>query len=144
MVIVEAEPYDELSDITYNDATDCFFFFPIPFSGNKTIGLVWSYLLWTEPYHGDKVPDSCVSQTLVENVSIKKDGTISPLQQVKAGVAPRDVLCPDPNHMIIISMKDKPYCAKEPIVTKLRNLWQNNGAVCFEAVKYARWECNLK
>jgi hypothetical protein len=27
MVIVEAEPYDEMSDITYNDATDCFFSF---------------------------------------------------------------------------------------------------------------------
>lgn len=144
MVIFEAEPYDEMIDITYSHLTDCFFVFSIPFTYNKTIGLVWTYLLWEKPAHGDTIPDSCISQTMIDNVPTKKDGTISPLQQVKAGIAPRDVLCSSPNNMLIISMSDKPYCAPENIVTKLRKIWQNNGAECFEAVKYVRWECSFQ
>lgn len=130
-------------EITSTALTDCFFVFSIPFSGNRSIGLAWEYLLWTEPHHGDNVPNSCLSETLVENVTVRRDGTISPLQQVRAGLEPRDVVCPYENQMLLISMKDAPYCADEDIITKLRVLWQSKGAECLEAVKYARWECRF-
>jgi hypothetical protein len=77
-LIVDGQ-FDE--EITYSDITDCFFVFSIPFTGNQSIGLAWSYLATNLPYHGDEIPDSCASQTLVENVPTMKDGTISPWQQ---------------------------------------------------------------
>jgi hypothetical protein len=122
MVFFEAEPYDEVTEITYNDITDCFFMFSIPFAGNRSIALVWSYLLWTEPHHGDDVPDSCIPQTVVENVPTRNDGTITPLQQFRAGVAAEDAVCPvrqqeEEQIMLLISPDQKPYCVK----------WSNEG-----------------
>ena len=125
------------------DVTDCFFVFSIPFNGSSKIGLAWSYLLWQEPYHGDSIPDSCIPQTVVEDVPVKKDGTISPLKQIKAGVAPQDVICPDDGHMLLISPQDRPYCASESTVTKLRKQWQEiSGVSCEETALYSRWECS--
>jgi hypothetical protein len=46
--------------------TDCFFIFSVPITGKTEIGLTSTYLLWQMPHHGDQVPDSCISQTLVE------------------------------------------------------------------------------
>src|SRR5690606_31802401 len=44
-------------------ATECFFVFSIPFVGSSEIGLVWTYILTDDSYHGDNVPDSCIDQT---------------------------------------------------------------------------------
>jgi len=91
--------------------TDCFFVFSIPFSGSIEIGMPLSSILIKSPYRGDNIPDSCASQTLVENVPTKKDGTISPLQQFRAGVAAEDVPCPQTQEfMLMISPSGKPYC----------------------------------
>lgn len=119
LVFVDDKSYDE---ITYNEITDCFFVFSIPFTGNKSIGLVWDYLLWTGPSHGNEIPDSCIPQTLVENVPTRNDGTITPLQQFKAGVAAEDAVCPvrqqeEEQLMLLISPNQKPYCVN----------WSNEG-----------------
>lgn len=55
-------PVENYSHMT----TDCFFIFSIPITGRTEIELTSIYLLWSMPYHGDQVPDSCISQTLVE------------------------------------------------------------------------------
>lgn len=117
LAIFDAEPYPEFVEVTLDDITDCFFVFSIPFTGNQSIALVWSYLLTNLPYHGDEIPDSCTPQTLVENVPTRKDGTITPLQQFKAGVAAEHTVCPpreqgEERLMLLISPKGKPYCVK--------------------------------
>lgn len=117
MALFAAKPNYDVHEVEHKDTTDCFFVFSIPFSGNHSIALVWSYLLWGEPYHGDKIADSCTPQTLVENVPTRKDGTISPLQQFKAGVAAEDTACPsaeqgETHTMLLIDPKGKPYCVK--------------------------------
>ncbi|MEM3094993.1 MAG: hypothetical protein QXX64_05085, partial [Nitrososphaera sp.] len=112
ILIVDGQWGDE---ITYSDITDCFFVFSIPFTDSKSIGLVWSYLATNLPFHGDDVPESCISQTLVENVPTRSDGTISPLKQFKAGVAAEDVVCRqlegvERKFMLLISPYGEPYC----------------------------------
>jgi hypothetical protein len=109
--------YPGIAPVAHEATTDCFFVFSIPFSGSQSIGLAWSYLLTNLPYHGDEIPESCTPQTLVENVPTRKDGTITPLQQFKAGVAAEDTVCPPREQgeeplMLLISPKGKPYCVK--------------------------------
>lgn len=122
MAFFEAEPFHEVIDITYVDITDCFFIISIPFSGNKSIALTWSYLLWTKPRHGDDVSESCIPQTMVENVPTRKNGIITPLQQFKSGIAAEDAICPlrldgEQDLMLLIGPNQKPYCVK----------WSNEG-----------------
>lgn len=119
VAFLNTKPYSEIAPVTHTATTDCFFVFSIPFSGSQSIGLAWSYLLTNLPYHGDEIPDSCTPQTLVENVPTRRDGTITPLQQFKAGVAAEDAVCPTPREqgeeerlMLLISPKGKPYCVK--------------------------------
>jgi hypothetical protein len=97
---------------------DCFFVFSLPFEGSVKIEMLLASILIKSPYHGDDVPDSCMPQTIVENVPTKKDGTISPLHQFRAGVAPVDVLCPErsPEYVLMIST-GKPYCV-DPLNVK--------------------------
>lgn len=61
-----------------------------------------------------EIPASCMPQTLVENVPTRSDGTISLLQQFKAGVAAEDVMRRQPvegeEFMLLISPYGKPYC----------------------------------
>jgi hypothetical protein len=108
--------------------TECFFVFSIPFDDSSEIGLVWSYELTGNPHHGDNVPESCIDQTVVKDVSVKKNGTIRPLYQVKAGVIPEDVLCPEGMEVFVRATDDKPYCVTPPVAEKLIELgWQRKG-----------------
>ena len=56
------------------ELTDCFFVFSIPFNAsNNEILLFSGYLPSADfPHHGDSVPDSCVPQTVVADVPVKK------------------------------------------------------------------------
>jgi hypothetical protein len=49
-------------------------------------------------------------------VPTMKDGTISPWQQFKAGVAAEDALCPATKQgerlMLLVSPDDRPFCVK--------------------------------
>lgn len=114
---LDTEPYLEIAPVTHKATTDCFFVFSIPFTGNQSIGLAWSYPATNLPHRGDEIPDSCTPQTLVENVPTRRDGTVTPLQQFKAGVAAEDSVCPlreqgEERLMLLISPKGKPYCVK--------------------------------
>lgn len=114
---LNTKPYPDIAPVTHTATTDCFFVFSIPFTGNQSIWLAWSYAATNLPYHGDAISDTCTPQTLVENVPTRKDGTITPLQQFKAGVAAEDTVCPptkpdETPTMLLISPYGKPYCVK--------------------------------
>src|SRR5690606_12751814 len=86
------------SEATPAGITDCFFVFSIPFSGSaefESVELAWAYLATNLPFHGDEVPEHCIPETVVQNVVVKNDGTISPYHQYKAGVKAQDVMCED-------------------------------------------------
>ena len=55
------------TEIPYNNVkTDaCFFTYSIPFSGNEKIDLIFPYLVSKFAYHGDTVPDHCITETTV-------------------------------------------------------------------------------
>lgn len=104
------------------NTTECFFVFSVPVTNRTEMILTNSIILTKSPYHGDEIPDSCISQTLVENVPTRNDGTITPLKQFKAGVAAEDAVCPqrqqvDEQFMLLISPNQKPYCVN----------WSNEG-----------------
>jgi len=94
-------------------STDCLFVLSIPFMGSAEIEMIIPTILMKAPYHGDDIPASCISQTVIENVPTRPDGTIAPLHQLEAGVAAEDVMCPREGEkfMLLISPKSKPYCA---------------------------------
>lgn len=113
-------------EVTPAETTDCFFVFSIPFSGNAEIGLAWPYLAVREPHYGDDVPDSCIPETIVD-VPTKKDGTISPLQQFKAGMKARDVVCVDGSsdreYRLVIHPDGRPFCVTRESATDLIQRW---------------------
>lgn len=55
------------SQVSYSNVTmdDCFFDYVIPFSGHQKIDLADTYLISNFAYHGDAVPDHCISETTV-------------------------------------------------------------------------------
>lgn len=113
-------------EATPAEITDCFFVFSIPFSGNAEIGLSWTYLAVERPYYGDKVPDSCLPETIVD-VPTRKDGTITPLQQFKAGVRAEDVVCgnslSDIDYRLVIHPDGRPFCVTRESATDLIQRW---------------------
>lgn len=52
------------SQVLYNNVSmnDCFFDYVIPFSGHQKIDLAYTYLVSEFAYHGDPVPDYCMSE----------------------------------------------------------------------------------
>jgi hypothetical protein len=113
---------NEIDVIASQDMTDCFFVFSIPFTGSSRIVLAWAYQAVEQPRHGDVIPDSCISQTVVESVPVRQDGTISPLHQVRAGVAAEDVACKE-GLELVINPNGKPYCAQPSTAIVLRERW---------------------
>ncbi len=120
VLFFNGQPNGEIEN--YISTDDCFFVFSFPFTGKNEIGIAWSYLLWEKPYHGDNIPDSCIPQTIVENVPVRKDGTISPLHQFRAGVAAEDISCKE-GLELIINPKGKPYCATPELIEFLNRVW---------------------
>lgn len=109
------------------EITECFFVFSIPFKESIGIELAWAYLLWQEPFHGDEIPDYCITETVVPDVVVKKDGTISPLHQFKAGVKAQDVICggilePE-EYRLVIHPDGRPYCVTRESATELIQRW---------------------
>lgn len=101
------------------NTTECFFVFSVPVTNSIEMTLGMTSILDKSPYHGDEIPDECMPETVVENVPVKKDGTISPPQQRKAGVLPEEVLCPEGLHLFIRSFDDKSYCVTSELEDKL-------------------------
>ena len=95
-----------------NKTSDCFFTYSIPFSGNHKIQFAWTYMLSSSfPYHGDIIPQYCNDQTIA--------GYIPPLQQIKAGVDPKDVKCMQDLRLVVKSELGFPVCVKSDTAKKL-------------------------
>lgn len=96
--------------------TDCFFIFSVHFTGDIKIKMSTPSIVIKSARHGDNIQNSCIPQTLVENVHTMKDGIISPLHQSRAGVTSEDTVCPETRQgeqlMLLISPHGKPFCVK--------------------------------
>lgn len=112
---------ENISSYDY-DTTDCFFVFSIPFKGSAEVQAAWAYQAVNTPYYGDDIPDSCITQTVVQDVPVRSDGTIPPLHQFKAGVLAEDVICRE-GFELVISPDDKPYCVKPKTLQILKDRW---------------------
>lgn len=120
----------EVSEVTPAEITDCFFVFSIPFSGSaefESVELAWPYLAVERPFHGDEVPEHCIPETIVENVVVKNDGTISPYHQYKAGVKAQDVMCEgdlEPkDYRLVVHPDGRPFCVMRESATDLIQRW---------------------
>lgn len=115
------------SDTMPAEITDCFFVFTVPFSGATKFEVAWAYLATNLPFHGDEVPEYCVSETLIRDVVVKNDGTISPYHQYKAGVKAEDVMCEgvlEPEHYRLVMHPDgRPFCVTRESATDLIQRW---------------------
>lgn len=99
-----------------SDITTCFFKFSVPFTNKSEIELAWTYLAVEQLHHGDYVHELCLPETLV------LDG-LTPLQQMRAGVRPFNIVCPE-NYSLIIDPKGKPYCATPASIEILKERWK--------------------
>lgn len=113
---------NEIEEFPEMEVTDCFYEFSIPFSGDTKIDVVWPFLGAMIPRHGDDVPASCIEETIVDNVPTRADGTISPLHQVRAGIAADDVVCKEQQTLVIHS-SGRPYCVSISNAEVLQERW---------------------
>ena len=118
--IIIAIENDSIVELRYKlNSTGCFFLFSVPFNGSSKIEVVWPY-----PSGLSKVdvPDYCIPQTVVGDVPVRNDGTISPLHQFRAGVAGEDIVC-NKGFELILRPDGKPYCLTPPTAKILDELW---------------------
>ena len=118
--IIIATENDSIVYFEYKtDVVDCFYVFSIPLNGSSEIEVVW-----TSPSGFSKVdvPDYCIPHTVVEDVPLRKDGTISPLHQFRAGVAGEDIVCNE-GFDLLIRIDGKPYCVAPSTVKELNERW---------------------
>ena len=117
ILAIENDPAVELKYKT--DVVDCFYVFSIPLNGSSEIEVVGAY---PSGFFKVDVPDYCIPQTVVEDVPVRKDGTISPLHQFRAGVAGEDIVCNE-GFELILRPDGKPYCVAPPTAKILDELW---------------------
>lgn len=86
-----------------NKTSDCFFTYSIPFSGDHRVQFAFAYSGGQSSY-GDDIPSSCNSQTIA--------GYIPPLQQINAGVDPKNVSCITEFIPILHPDNNMPVCVK--------------------------------
>lgn len=93
-------------------ATECLFLYSVPFSGRVEIQMWTTSILTKSPYHGDEIPDSCLPHTT----------TTRPSHQVMAGIALRDVVCPE-GLQVITNPDGRPYCVTPHSLDSLKERW---------------------
>jgi hypothetical protein len=101
------------------DLTDCFFLISVPLNSSSKIEVIWTYPSGLSKIN---VPDYCIPETVVEDVPVRSDGTISPLHQFRAGVAAEDIVCNE-GFGLIIRTDGKPYCVTPATAEILNELW---------------------
>ena len=101
------------------DVGYCFYVFSIPLNGSSEIEVAWPY---PSGFSKVDVPDYCIPHTVVEDVPLRKDGTISPLHQFRAGVAGEDIVCNE-GLDLLIRIDGKPYCVAPSTVKELNERW---------------------
>lgn len=100
----------------------CFIDFLIPLSESGTVDVVWTTIFSGRPFQGLDVPESCIPETLVQDVVRTKDGIIPPLHQVKAGVLPDEVACGDAFELIT-HPNDRRFCCSPGSIEMLKERW---------------------
>lgn len=80
--VTRPPPYPE----SYTKYDDCYYYFSIPFYTHAEIKIVYGFNgLISSPYHGDNIPSYCNAKTIVSYMP--------PLEQINAGVDPKNVSC---------------------------------------------------
>lgn len=105
------------------DTDDCFIDFRIPLAQSGLVDVVWTTILSGEAFRGTDVPKRCLPDTVVQGVVTMKDGVISPLHQLKAGVKPDEVVCRY-GFELITHPDGRPYCATPQSAEQLYNRWK--------------------
>jgi hypothetical protein len=97
--------------------TDCFFAISLPFTGKTKLSVTSSFIPEENfVFHGDDVRDGCIPET------IAAAGAISPLLQIKAGIAAGDVVCKE-GLELVVHPNGKPYCATPATAKMLKERW---------------------
>jgi len=115
--------YESISSVELEykiDVTDCFYVFSVPLNGDSKIELIWVFPPPLSPRND--VPASCIPETVVEDVPVRKDGTISPLHQFRGGVAAEDIVCKE-GFKLVIRPDGKPYCVTLSTAKELTKRW---------------------
>lgn len=99
-------------------ANDCFRQFRIPFTGDVVIDVVWTSAMTDEPFRGVEVSESCIPETIVQDVMRTKDDVITPYHQMKAGVKLDEVVCE-----LVTHASGKTYCATPNSAWVLKERW---------------------
>lgn len=86
-----------------NKTSDCFFTYSISFFGDHTVQFAFSDA-GGQPSYGDNITQSCNSQTIVNY--------IPPLQQINAGVDPKNVTCTMGLIAVLHPVTNVPACVK--------------------------------
>ena len=87
--------------------SDCFFVYSVPFSGNSRVDMIITYPSISDLpniYHGDTVSPLCNYQTIVSYMP--------PLEQINAGVDPKDVQCITEFVVLLHPGNKMPVCVK--------------------------------
>lgn len=95
-----------------NRTDDCFFTFPVSFSGDHTIQFSFEYLASGGlPSYGDNVPQYCNNQTIAQH--------LSPLKQIAMGLDPKYVKCDSGLYAVLHPDKSTISCVKPESGEKL-------------------------
>lgn len=90
--------------------TECFFSYSIQFSGNQTIQLYYTQYPAGIPFHGDDIPQSCMTETIFLD---------PPLKQFKSGITTDKITCKEGLNLVIKSSDGSPACVKHETKSKL-------------------------
>lgn len=118
-------PYPE----TYSEKTDCYFLFSIPFYTYAEIQITYAVnALIDNPYHGDQVPQYCLSETTVIQSTSQYP---TPLKQFRAGIPIEEIKCKENLVLAIKTSNMHPACVKQSTLEKLYwRGWGNCGWNC--------------
>ncbi|HSB57019.1 MAG TPA: hypothetical protein VLD38_04320 [Nitrosopumilaceae archaeon] len=130
---------------SYNGRDGCYFFFSVPFYTHAKIEIIYGANgLIPEPYHGDKVPDYCLSGTVQTEPTLEEllekarntivpaetvvDSNSPPLKQFKAGFFLNEIKCKKDFEFVLKSSNNLPACVKPETKLKLiERGWANPG-----------------
>jgi hypothetical protein len=99
--VTRPPPYPE----SYDRYDDCYYYFSIPFYTHAEIKIVYGFNgLISAPYHGDNISPSCNPKTIVSYMP--------PLEQIRAGVDPKNVLCVTGFVTVLHPENNMPSCVK--------------------------------
>ncbi|MEM2140432.1 hypothetical protein [Nitrososphaera sp.] len=102
----------------HDNADECFYEYSVSFTEDTVIDVVWGDYMTGEPFRGVDVSESCIPNTLVQDVVKTKDGIITPYQQMKAGVKLDEIVCE-----LVVHPSGKIYCVTPPSAEILKQRW---------------------